>query len=67
MKWSHATNSLNKLNQAIKENVDAIECDVMLGEDGQPILSHPPHTTSDLTVDLLLHNYWKKKFTNSQI
>jgi hypothetical protein len=36
--WSHATNALGKLNQAIKENVNAIECDVILGEDGEPIL-----------------------------
>jgi hypothetical protein len=55
MKWSHATNSLGKLNKAIKENVDAIECDVILGEDGEPILAHPPRRTSDLTVDQLLH------------
>jgi glycerophosphoryl diester phosphodiesterase len=54
MKWSHATNSLNQLNQAILDNVDAIECDVILGEDGQPLLAHPPHRTSDVTVRVLL-------------
>jgi hypothetical protein len=63
MKWSHATNSLEKVVNAVQDPlINAVECDVMLGvayEDGNPlhdtpILAHPPNRESDVSVASLL-------------
>lgn len=63
MKWSHATNSLEKVVNAVQDpSITAVECDVMLGvalEGGKtfhdtPILAHPPNTESDISVASLL-------------
>lgn len=64
MKWSHATNSLEKVVNAVQDpSITAVECDVILGdahEGGKtfhdtPILSHPPNTKSNISVASLLH------------
>lgn len=61
--WSHATNSLQRINEAFDDpGITAVECDVMLGvanEGGTkvyetPILAHPPHRESDISVATLL-------------
>lgn len=63
LKWSHAANSLEKIsNSAEDRSITAVECDVMLGvanESGTqfyetPILAHPPHRESDISVATLL-------------
>lgn len=67
--WSHATNSLDRINEAIKDpRITAIECDVMLGvakEGGTtfyetPILAHPPKRESDISFATLLIRATKK-------
>ena len=63
MIWSHATNSLEKVINAVQDpSITAVECDVLLGvaqEGGQtfydtPILAHPPNRGSDVSVASLL-------------
>ena len=63
LKWSHATNSLEQITRAAEDpSITAVECDVMLGvanESGThfyetPILAHPPHRESDISVATLL-------------
>lgn len=64
--WSHATNSLEKLQIAIENPlITAIEGDILMGWETNaatttsttlsPIMSHPPHRISDLTTARLLH------------
>ena len=36
------------------DSIHMVECDVLLGPDGRPILAHPPATTSDADLPLLL-------------
>merc|ERR1712062_141977 len=52
--WSHATNSQAELATALSDGTMMIEADVSAGEDGQPIMAHPPDTQSDLSLDLFL-------------
>ena len=52
--WSHATNSHHDLDEALTSDVMMIEADVSIGPDGQPIMAHPPATTSDLTLQNFL-------------
>ena len=63
LKWSHATNSSEKLATALANpDISAIECDVLMGRVTSshnssqllPILAHPPSDQSDLTVASLL-------------
>lgn len=63
LKWSHAANSLEKVTDAINDpTISAIECDVVLGvaKEGRttfyetPILAHPPHRESNISVATLL-------------
>jgi len=67
--WSHATNSSERVKTAVDDpRITAIECDVMLGvanEGGTkfyetPILAHPPHRESDISVATLLIRATKK-------
>jgi len=50
VKWSHATNSIDLLDTAIKDDTMMIEADISIGEGGVPIMAHPPLTESDLTL-----------------
>jgi len=52
--WSHATNSQAALATALSDDTMMIEADVSGGEDGQPIMAHPPETQSDLSLQLFL-------------
>jgi Uncharacterized conserved protein (DUF2181) len=69
-KWSHATNSLQKVTQAVEDfTISAIESDVIVGtaiEYGKnypetPILAHPPNTQSDISVATLIFLLGKKE------
>jgi hypothetical protein len=61
-KWSHATNSIEKLMAALEnDEITAIECDILIGRgvDSVPILSHRPpffpiRPQSDLTLSHFL-------------
>ena len=43
-----------QLAAALSDGTMMIEADVSAGEDGQPIMAHPPDTQSDLSLDLFL-------------
>ena len=69
-RWSHATNSLHKVTQAVEDSsISAVESDVILGaaiEHGKtsretPILAHPPNTQSDISVATLILLLGKKE------
>lgn len=62
-KWSHATNSLEKVAKAASEkSISAVECDIVLGTatergvdvPGIPILAHPPYVQSDISFKTLI-------------
>jgi hypothetical protein len=75
--WAHGVNSVAKLRVAIGQaNITSIECDVMMSRDDDhdkddpntdnlivPILSHPPHRTSDLTLEGMLLAVTEKEET----
>ncbi|KAI4884299.1 hypothetical protein NFI96_026910 [Prochilodus magdalenae] len=50
--WYHAANSKDKINEALQGPAQMIEADVLLrGHDPkEPIMAHPPHTDSDITL-----------------
>nr|KAF6354799.1 family with sequence similarity 151 member B [Myotis myotis] len=52
--WYHAANQKAQMNEALKSTAHMIEADVLLpseGSDhGQPIMAHPPETSSDNTL-----------------
>ncbi|XP_007519180.1 protein FAM151B [Erinaceus europaeus] len=52
--WYHAANCKAHLDEALKSPAHMIEADVLLPSDGsehvQPIMAHPPETSSDLTL-----------------
>ncbi|XP_023348125.1 protein FAM151B isoform X1 [Eurytemora carolleeae] len=48
--WSHATNSIELLDNALKDGTMMIEADVSIGSNGVIIMAHPPSTSSDLTL-----------------
>merc|ERR1719219_1111620 len=52
--WSHATNSQAELAAALSDGTMMIEADVSAGEEGEPIMAHPPDTQSDLSLELFL-------------
>ena len=48
--WAHAVNSRQKLEETLKSSLLFIEADILIGSSTtEPIMAHPPHTTSDLT------------------
>ncbi|KAG8524633.1 Protein FAM151B, partial [Galemys pyrenaicus] len=53
--WYHAANHKAQMNEALKSTAHMIEADVLLPSDesehGQPIMAHPPETTSDNTLE----------------
>eukprot|EP00095_Tigriopus_kingsejongensis_P003089 maker-scaffold210_size256293-snap-gene-1.22 protein:Tk03089 transcript:maker-scaffold210_size256293-snap-gene-1.22-mRNA-1 annotation:"protein fam151a-like isoform x1" len=59
--WSHATNSIEKLDQAINGDVMMIEADVNMGyvegdlDHLRPIMAHPPAFISDLSLEDFLN------------
>ncbi|XP_032012834.1 protein FAM151B isoform X1 [Hylobates moloch] len=52
--WYHAANHKAQMNEALKSTAHMIEADVLLPSDGsehsQPIMAHPPETSSDNTL-----------------
>ncbi|XP_003216319.2 protein FAM151B isoform X1 [Anolis carolinensis] len=48
--WYHRANSKLQMREAIKSNVHMIEADVLGKKDGEPIMAHPPETSSDNTL-----------------
>ncbi|XP_021036449.1 protein FAM151B [Mus caroli] len=52
--WYHAANHKSRMNEALKSAAHMIEADVLLPSDGsehgQPIMAHPPETSSDNTL-----------------
>ncbi|KAM4053396.1 protein FAM151B [Anomaloglossus baeobatrachus] len=50
--WEHATNSQEKLQQALQSDVHMIEADILLRGTGdrEPIMAHPPATDSDINL-----------------
>jgi len=60
--WAHAVNSRAKLQKAFDDDVDMIECDIVLGtlhddetQTEQPVMGHPPATTSDISLQDFLN------------
>jgi len=58
--WSHGTNNQSLLNEVLSSEIQMIECDIVYGtligdetNELQPIMAHPPETTSDIS----LHNF----------
>uniref|UniRef100_A0A1A9WRH6 Menorin-like domain-containing protein n=1 Tax=Glossina brevipalpis TaxID=37001 RepID=A0A1A9WRH6_9MUSC len=59
VKWAHAVNCQQLLDEALSHDIDMIEADIVLGKllnNGSvlPIVAHPPLTSSDLSLDSLL-------------
>ncbi|KAM3938061.1 protein FAM151B [Leptodactylus fuscus] len=52
IRWEHATNSKEKLQQALQSDVHMIEADILLRGTGdrEPIMAHPPATDSDINL-----------------
>lgn len=52
--WYHAANHKAQMNEALKSTAHMIEADVLLPSErsnhGQPIMAHPPETSSDNTL-----------------
>ncbi|KAJ3123867.1 hypothetical protein HK100_011454 [Physocladia obscura] len=49
--WAHATNTEEKLTVALNDaQVTAVEADVIVGSDGEPVMGHPPSTVGTMTV-----------------
>ncbi|XP_073933313.1 protein FAM151B [Castor canadensis] len=52
--WYHAANHKAQMNEAVRSTAHMIEADVFLPSDGsehgQPIMAHPPETSSDNTL-----------------
>lgn len=48
--WSHAVNSLEKLQRTVKNNgIHVVESDIRINKAGEPVCVHPPETESDLS------------------
>eukprot|EP00977_Amphora_coffeiformis_P005623 scaffold1181_cov152-Amphora_coffeaeformis.AAC.15 len=68
--WAHATNSHDKLKDALMDpRVTAIEADLLMGTDQSehglkekrvPIMAHPPEDSSDLPLDVFLRRVTKE-------
>ncbi|KAL9928474.1 protein FAM151B isoform 1-T2 [Glossina fuscipes fuscipes] len=59
VKWAHAVNCQQLLDEALNGDYDMIEADIVLGKlfnNGPvvPIMAHPPLTSSDLSLDSFL-------------
>ena len=55
VRWAHAVNSQNKLQEALSGKVMMLEADVLLRPaDRIPIMAHPPDTESDLSLEQFL-------------
>ncbi|XP_071392175.1 protein FAM151B [Centroberyx affinis] len=52
VRWSHATNSRNRLTEALTGPSHMIEADIIMRgrEPKEPIMGHPPETDSDITL-----------------
>ena len=63
VRWSHAVNSLAKLEHTLKSNtIDIIESDIRENGQGIPVCVHPPETESDLPyIELLSQMKGSKK------
>uniref|UniRef100_A0A8C6SNW0 Family with sequence similarity 151 member B n=1 Tax=Neogobius melanostomus TaxID=47308 RepID=A0A8C6SNW0_9GOBI len=50
--WAHAVNSKSKLSEALKDSTLMLEADVLMRgqEPREPIMAHPPHTDSDISL-----------------
>ncbi|XP_036590566.1 protein FAM151B [Trichosurus vulpecula] len=49
--WYHAANHKSQMREALKSSAHMIEADVVLSCDGsEPIMAHPPETSSDNTL-----------------
>lgn len=50
--WAHAVNSKSKLSDALKDSTLMLEADVLMRgqEPLEPIMAHPPHTDSDISL-----------------
>uniref|UniRef100_A0A1A9V6V1 Menorin-like domain-containing protein n=1 Tax=Glossina austeni TaxID=7395 RepID=A0A1A9V6V1_GLOAU len=59
VKWAHAINCQQLLDEALNGDYDMIEADIVLGKvfnnsPVMPIMAHPPLTSSDLSLDSFL-------------
>lgn len=57
--WAHAVNSLDLLDKALNDSVMMLEADVIMGRTpsstaDEPVMGHPPATTSDLSLTTFL-------------
>lgn len=62
--WSHAVNSHSSLKQALYDETMILEADIIFIENkhSEPIMAHPPQTSSDITFkEWLLTSLTSKK------
>ncbi|XP_036214800.2 protein FAM151B isoform X2 [Bactrocera oleae] len=53
--WAHAVNSQQELSEALNNDINMIEADIVLGKlnntgEDLPVMAHPPANSSDLTL-----------------
>ncbi|XP_029159327.1 protein FAM151B isoform X2 [Nylanderia fulva] len=71
--WAHAVNDQKKLNEALaKEYIMMLEADVVVGKlngttDLIPIMAHPPHNVSDLSLENFLDTIIRGQYKNKGI
>jgi len=62
IRWAHAVNSQALLKEALNDDIDMIEGDIILGYlignevNQQSIMGHPPDNKSDTTLEIFLQN-----------
>ncbi|SPP79845.1 protein FAM151B isoform X1 [Drosophila guanche] len=60
IRWAHAVNSQQLLDEALAGDIEFIEADIVLGKvngegDDMPVMAHPPANVSDLTLQGFLN------------
>ncbi|XP_002014551.2 protein FAM151B [Drosophila persimilis] len=61
IRWAHAVNSQQLLDEALAGDIEFIEADIVLGKlsggdgDDMPVMAHPPANVSDLTLQAFLN------------
>ncbi|XP_063701580.1 protein FAM151B [Culicoides brevitarsis] len=72
IRWAHAVNSQQLLDESLNGPIDMIEADIVLGTltnnvtaPEQPVMGHPPATTSDISLDSFLRQILEFNNKNS--
>uniref|UniRef100_A0A1L8EIP2 Menorin-like domain-containing protein n=1 Tax=Haematobia irritans TaxID=7368 RepID=A0A1L8EIP2_HAEIR len=69
--WAHAVNSQQLLTEALNDDIDMIEADIVMGKINgigadMPVMAHPPANTSDLSLDSFLQQIKAHNDANPQ-